>query len=170
MSWPERLLKWIEPEDNPRNTIYGTIAAGLVIAAEDPTTETYPRVIAATAVAVATYWVAHGYAHWVAERFRRPAAPDTARSAREFVDAFIHEWPLIEGAVTPLAALLIAWATGAPLTVGDTAAVSTAAATLVMFELAGGLRRRLQPLQLVANAAVGLLLGAALFAVKNLLH
>jgi hypothetical protein len=170
MTWPARLLKWIEPEDNPRNTIYGTIAAGLVIAAEDPATETYPRVLAATVVAVATYWVAHGYAHWVAVRFRRTAASDAVRSAREFVDARIHEWPLAEGAAIPLAVLLIAWVTGAPLSAGDTAAVTTAAAALVMFELAGGLRRRLGPLQLVANGAVGLLLGAALFAVKSLLH
>jgi hypothetical protein len=170
MTWPDRLLTWVEPEDNPRNTIYGTIAAGLVIAAEDPATETYPRVIAATAVAVATYWLAHGYAHWVAERFQRAATPDAARPAREFVDALIHEWPLSEGAAVPITALLIAWAVGAPLTAGVAAAVETAAAALVMFELAGGLRRRLRPLQLVANAAVGLLLGAALFAVKDLLH
>ena len=170
MTWPERLARWIEPEDNPHNTVYGTIAAGLVIAAEDPNTGTYPRVLAATVVAVATYWLAHGYAHWVAERFRRSAAPDVQRSARQFLGALVHEWPLTEGAAIPLTALLIAWAFGAPLAVGDTAAVSTAAAALVMFELAGGLRRRLRRLQLVTNAGVGLLLGAALFAVKSLLY
>jgi hypothetical protein len=170
MNWSERLLRWIEPEDNPRNTIYGTIAAGLVIAAEDPTRETYPRVVAATAVAVATYWLAHGYAHWVAERFGRRANAEGSRPSREILDALIHEWPLAEGAAVPVAALLIAWATGARLTVGTAAALATAAGALIMFELAGGLRRRLQPARLVANAAVGLVLGAALFAVKSLLH
>lgn len=170
MTWPDRLLKWIEPEDNPRNTVYGTIAAGLVIAAADPATATYPRIIEATVVAVATYWVAHGYAHWLAERFRRGAAPESARSAPGFLNALLHEWPLTEGAAVPLTALLIAWAADAPLTAAETAAVSTAAAALAMFELAGGLRRRLRPLQLLANAAVGLLLGAGLFAVKDLLH
>ena len=40
MSWRDRILKWVEPEDNPRGTIYGTIAAGLIIAAEDPSTAT----------------------------------------------------------------------------------------------------------------------------------
>ena len=113
MSWQERVLTWIEPEDNPRNTIYGAIAAGLVIAAEDPTAETYPRVIAATLVAVATYWVAHAYAHWVADRFARPGTAETSRPSRELADALIHEWPLAEGAAIPVIALLVTWATGA---------------------------------------------------------
>ena len=170
MTWWRRLLKWIEPEDNPRNTIYGTIAAGLVIAAEDAGTETYPRVITATAVAVATYWIAHAYAYWVAERFRRASASGGVRPAREFVDALLHEWPLIEGAAIPLAVLIIGWVIHVPLPTDATAAVATAAGALVLFEVAGGLRRRVRPLQLAANAAVGFTLGAALFAVKSLLH
>jgi hypothetical protein len=107
-----RLLKWVDPEDNPRNTIYGTLAAGLVIAAENPATETYRRVALATVVAVATYWLAHGYAHWVGERFRDDA--DGGRSATGLVAALSHEWPLAEGAAVPLSALLISWAAGAP--------------------------------------------------------
>ena len=50
MTWAERILKGIEPEDNPRNTVYGALAAGLLAAAEDPGTETYPRVVTATVV------------------------------------------------------------------------------------------------------------------------
>ena len=167
MIWPDRVLKWIEPEDNPRNTVYGTIAAGLVVAAEDPATETYPRVVIAVAVAVAVYWLAHGYAHWVDERLRRGG---NAGSLRQFLVALTHEWPLAEGAAIPLAALLVAWATGAPLTTGVTATLATAAAALIAFELAGGLRRRLKPLPLLANAAIGLVLGGALIGVKVVLH
>ena len=170
MTWPDRLLKWIEPEDNPRNTIYGTIAAGLVIAAENPATETYPRVIVATVVAVATYWLAHGYAHWVGERLRRGAGPNEAWSTCDLVHALIPEWPLAEGAAIPLAALLVAWPAGAALTTGVAISVWTATAALVIFEVAGGLRLRLRPLHLLANAAVGLALGGALLSLKMLLH
>ncbi len=166
MTGLDRVLKWIEPEDNPRNTIYGTIAAGLVIAAEDPKSTSYPRVIVATLIAVAAYWLAHSYAHWVAERFGRRAPS----SARDFGHALRHEWPLAEGAAVPVAALAIAWAVGAPLTTGDTAALSAALAALFMFEVAGGLRRKVKPRQLLANALVALALGATLFAVKNVLH
>ena len=168
MSWAERLVKWIEPEDNPRNTIYGALAAGFVIAAVDPARETYVRVTTATLIAVATYWLAHGYAHWVDQRFR--ATTHMGGSIRSVGSALSHEWPLAEGAAIPFATLLIAWAAGAPLTTGVPAALATAAAALVLFEIAAGLRRRLPPWQLLANAAIGLALGAALFTVKLLLH
>ena len=120
MSWAERLLKWIEPEDNPRNTIYGALAAGFVIAAVDPARETYVRVTTATLIAVATYWLAHGYAHWVDQRFR--ATTHMGGSIRSVGSALSHEWPLAEGAAIPFAALLIAWGAGAPLTAAVPAA------------------------------------------------
>lgn len=166
----ERLLRWIEPEDNPRNTVYGTIGVGLVIAAEDPTTETYPSLIAATVVAIITYWIAHSYAYWVAERLRRGTTHQPSWSVRGLFGAAAHEWPLAEGAAAPIAALLIAWAAGLPMTAADTAALSTAAACLVLFEIAGGLRRGVAAAPLVANACLGLLLGSSLFVVKDLLH
>ena len=170
MSWRDRILKWVEPEDNPRGTIYGTIAAGLVIAAEDPSRATYPRVLFATAVAVATYWLAHGYAHWVGERLRRGVDPDRGWSVRRLGHALRIEWPIVEGGAIPIAALLIAWMLGAPLPTAVTIDLWTAAAALAAFEIAGGLRRRPRPSHLLANATVGLVLGLALFGVKIVLH
>lgn len=160
MTWPDRILKWIEPEDNPADAVCDTLAAGLVIAAEDPTTAIYPRVLTATVVAVATYWLAHGYADQVGQRFRRHAH-DRNRLG-EFIGALGPEWPLAEGAAVPLTVLLVSWAAGAPLTTGVPAAIWTAAATLVMFDTAAGAQRRLPAAQLLANAAIGLAFGAAL--------
>lgn len=170
MRWYDRVLKWIEPEDNPRGTIYGTIAVGLVVAAEDPTKETYPRVLIAAAIAVMTYWLAHGYAHWAGDRLRQNRRPDAGWRGRRLVRALGNEWPIVEGGAIPLAALLVAWIAGAPLPTAITADLGTAAAALAAFELAGGLRQRLPPLHLLANAAVALMLGLALFGVKAILH
>ena len=118
---------------------------------------------------MATYWLAHGYAHWVGQRLLRRNADD-GRSGRGLIDALRHEWPLAEGAAVPLSALLISWAAGAPLTTGVPAAVWTAGAALVVFEIAGGLRRRQQARELLTNGAIGLALGSALMTVKLLLH
>ncbi len=170
MKWRDRVLKWFEPEANPRGTIYGTIAAGLVIAAEEPTKETYPRVLIAVAVAVTSYWLAHGYAQWADERLRGGGDPDEGWSARRLGHALRNEWPIIEGGAIPMVVLLIGWAVGAPLPTTITTDLWTAAAALAAFELAGGLRQRLRPLHLLANAALGLVLGLALFGVKVLLH
>ncbi len=169
MNWRDRVLKWVEPEDNPSGTIYGTIAAGLVVAAEKPADETYPRVLVAVAVAVGSVWLAHTYARWAGERLRRGVDRDDGSSARRLGRALTHEWPIIEGGAIPLTALLIAWALGAPLPTAIAADLGIAAAALVAFELAGGLRQRLRPLRLLANAGVGLVLGLTLFAVKMLL-
>jgi hypothetical protein len=59
---------------------------------------------------------------------------------------------------------------GCTLTTGVATAVWTAAAALVAFETAGGLRRRQRARQLLTNAAIGLALGSALVTVKLLLH
>jgi hypothetical protein len=168
--WRDRVLTWIEPEDNPSGTIYGTIAAGMVVAAQEPAEETYPRVLVATAVAVASVWLAHGYAHWADARLRRGSDPGETSSARRLGRALVDDWPIIEGGAIPIVALLIAWALGAPLPTAISADLWTAAAALVAFEVAGGLRQRLRPVQLLGNATVGLVLGLTLFAVKMLLH
>jgi hypothetical protein len=113
--------------------------------------------------------LAHGYAHWAGERLRRGGDRDDGPSARRLGRTLMHEWPIIEGGAIPLIALLIAWAVGAPLPAAIAADLGIAAAALVAFELAGGLRQRLRPVQLLGNTAVGLVLGLTLFAVKMLL-
>jgi hypothetical protein len=163
-----RIVKWIEPEVNPSATIYGTIAVGLVIAAEDPAKETYPRVILAAAVTVAMYWLAHGYADWLTRRLRDGSTPGTAppgllRSLRD-------EWPLVEGASVPVLALVLAWGVGVDLSTGVAAGLWTAAGALVAFEFVAGMRGQLSAGHLVGNAVIGAALGGALFAVKLLLH
>ncbi|HET7312063.1 MAG TPA: hypothetical protein VFJ17_12150 [Mycobacteriales bacterium] len=168
MSVPQRIAKWIAPERNPQNTVYGTIAAGLLLAAEDPSAETYTRVVTATVIAVASYWLAHGYAHWVGQRFGPNAG--SGRAAGGLAGALLAEWPLAEGASIPLAALVVAWAAGATLTIAVQVAVWTAAAAVIVFEVVGGLRRRLPAGQLLANAAIGLALASALLSVKLVLN
>jgi hypothetical protein len=163
-----RLIKWIEPEENPAATIYGTIAVGLVIAAEDPTKETYPRVVLATTVTVGVYWLAHGYADWLSRRLRDGSAPSAAQYG--LGHALRDQWPLVEGAMVPVIALLLAWVAGVDLSTGVAAALWTAAACLLAFEFVAGMRRRLSAAHMLGNAVVGAALGGALLAVKLLLH
>jgi hypothetical protein len=163
-----RVFGWIEPEVNPAATIYGTIAVGLVIAAEDPAKETYGKVVLATTVTVAVYWLAHSYAQWLGGRLR--GKEDPGRDGLLLMHALRKEWTLVEGAMAPVLSLGVCWSAGVPLTTGVAAALWTAAGALLLFEFVAGIRRRLPPLHLVGNAVVGASMGAALFVVKLLLH
>ena len=162
----KRVTSWIDPRHNPSAIVYGTIAIGLLIAAEDPSTETYPKLVEGTVVAIALLWFAHSYAHVVGQRFknRRPI------SVHEIIDVFTREWALVWGATTPLLALVASWLVGAKLETAVTAALWTAALTLFAFEVMAGIRARLPGVALVGNAVIGAGLGATLFAVKTLLN
>ena len=162
----ERLARWIDSGGNPSGVVYGVIAVGLLIAAEDPAVETYPRLVEATIVAITLYWVAHGYATILGQRVTtgRPA------SRHDIMNAFIRESALAWGATMPLLALLASWLIGARLGTAVTAALSTAALTLCIFEVVAGIRADLSRIALAGNAIVGAGLGAALFAVKSILY
>lgn len=161
-----RVLRWIEPEDNPSAVVYGIIAVGLLIAAEEPALETYPRVVSGTAIALGLYWVAHGYADILGRRF----AARMSLSLQGIAEAMAHELSIMKGATTPLLALLVAWAAGASLQTGVSAALWTAVGTLLLVELLAGVRAGLRLLPLVASAALGAGLGGTLLLVKQLLH
>ena len=162
----KRMISRIDPRNNPSAVVYGTIAIGLLLAAEDPSTETYPKLVAGTVVAIALLWFAHSYAHIVGQRFM------SRRSifGHEVTDVFTREWALVWGATTPLLALVASWLVGANMETAVTAALWTAALTLFAFEVIAGLRARLPRIALVGNAVIGAGLGATLFAVKALLH
>jgi hypothetical protein len=159
-------MRWLEPEDNPSAVVYGTIAVGLVVAAENPEVETFPRVAASCAAAIVLYWAAHAYADVLGKRFasRRPLVfADLPGSLR-------HEWSIVKGAAAPLVVLLLAWAAGVTLRVAVWAALWTAVAALSLFEVVAAARANLRGLQLAGSAVLGTTLGAALIAVKLLLE
>jgi hypothetical protein len=162
----KRLTRWIERGDNPSAVAYGTLAIGLLIAAEDPAVETYPKLVEGTIVAIVLYWFAHSYAHILGQRFttRRPI------SGHDIVNSFTRESALVWGATTPLLALLASWLIGAKLETAVTAALWTAALTLFIFEVIAGIRAGLSHMALAGNAIIGAGLGAALFAIKIILH
>lgn len=162
----ERLTRWIQPGDNPGGVAYGTIAVGLLIAAEDPAVETYPKLVEGTIVAIALYWFAHSYAHILGQRLRTRQPP----SSHEIMKAFTRESALVWGATTPLLALVATWCIGAELEIAVTAALATAALTLFSFEVIAGIRAGLSHMALAGNAIIGACLGAALFAIKIILH
>lgn len=155
---------WIDR--NSAGVIYGVIATGVLLAAESSKGESYAKTVAAISVTLLLYWIAHGYARVVAQRLETSGSWAVGDVAR----ALGHELAILRGAVLPLLAVIVAWACGARLRTGIAAGIWTASAALVFFEVVAGIRARLKSGELVLQASVGALVGAAILAVRLVLH
>jgi hypothetical protein len=162
----QRLLDWVVPEQNPAGAVYGIITIGALLAAESGRRETYPETVGSTAVALALYWLAHSYANALGQRL----TAHKRLTFRTLWRAFIHDWTILRGAGIPLLTLLIAWATGAAQDTAADAAVWSAVASLLAFELLAGLRSRAKPAELLLEGCVGASMGLAILALRAILH
>jgi hypothetical protein len=151
---------------NPAGAVYGAITVGALLAAESPRRETYVETVAAVLVAVTLYWLAHAYAALLGRRVQAGHRL-TGPALR---DSLLHEFPILAGAVLPLAALLIGWLGGASLSDSAVIAVWTSAATIVAIEVAAGVRARLATLQLIGQTFVGAAFGLAIILLRVILH
>ncbi len=151
---------------NPVGLIYGTITVGALLAAESAQSETYLETVGAVVIALAIYWLARSYAEFTAERLERAEPLSVAALGR----TMLHELSILLGAAIPLLTLLVWWATGARLGAAVTAAIWASAAVTALIELAAALRAGLTGRQLVAQTALGVLLGLLVIAMKLVLH
>ncbi len=152
--------------DNPGGLIYGTILVAALLAAESTQHETYPRTVAAAALALVLYWLASAYAAFAGAR---------ALSGRHFTlsgyrHALAHEAAVIVGALGPLLALLVCWAVGVGLGIAVDVALWTAAFIIAATELAIGIRSSLSGAELVVQTGFGIVLGVLVVVLRVILH
>lgn len=151
---------------NPGDAVYGTITIGALLAAETARAETYAETIAAVALALALYWLAHAYASLTAQRWD----DGTKLTAHALRKELVHELPLLAGGAVPLLVVLIAWISGTGLASALTAGVIAAAVTVLMIELVAAWRAELKGWELLVQASGGAALGCAVIALKAILH
>lgn len=158
--------KRLVPADNAAGVVYGVITVGALMAAESGRHESYLDALASALVATLLYWLAHAYADLLGRRL----ATGEPLTAKALGQALVHDWAIVRGAAIPILALVIAWAVGAGREAGVTAALRTAVATVVVFELLAGIRAKSTPGELLLKAAVGVTMGLAILAVKGILR
>jgi hypothetical protein len=152
--------------DNPGGLVYGTILVATLLAAENARHETYETTIGSVVLALIVYWLAISYATFTGARARRGGHFELAG----FMHAIGREIAVIYGTAGPLAALLVCWASAATLSTAISAAVWTAAATIVASEIVIGVRSELRGRELVIQTAFGAVLGLLVVALRVLLH
>jgi hypothetical protein len=142
------------------------IVIGALLAAESGRHETYVDTVASAVIAAALYWLAHAYASVLGRRL----GFQERLTARALWRALAHDLALIRGAAIPLVVLLIAWVSGAAQATAVDAALWSAVASLVVFELIAGIRSRATPGELALEIGVGIAMGLAILALKIVLH
>jgi hypothetical protein len=146
--------------------IYGVIVIGALLAAESGRHETYLETVASTFIAAALYWLAHAYAGVLGERLAR----QERLTLRALARALGHDRAIVRGAALPLLALALGWVSGLPLRTAVTAALWSAIASLVVFELLAGIRSRATPGELALDVGVGVAMGLTILLLKVVLH
>lgn len=162
----DRLLAWLSPGTNPAGAVYGMVTLGALLAAESGLHETYAETIGSALIALAMYWLAHSYANVLGERLQTQERLTATTLARNLV----HDWAIVRGASPPLLALLVAWAVGADQETAVTAALWTTVGSLLVYELAAGLRAKARPKELLVEASVGAAMGIGVLALRVILH
>jgi hypothetical protein len=161
-----RAAERLVPSENPARVIYGIIAIAALLAAESGLHETYLDTIASAAIAAALFWFAHAYAELLARRLELQEHLSVGAIWR----ALAHESAILRGAMVPLAVLVVGWTVGAEQQTAVTAALWTAVASLILFELVAGLRVHASARELVLEGCAGAAMGVAIIALKIVLH
>jgi hypothetical protein len=151
---------------NAAGLVYGTILVATLLSAESAARETYIRTVLAVLVTLAGYWLTLAYARFTGDRLEHKGH----FSFSDLVDAAREELTVLLGAAIPLDVLLVFWLGGTSLDTAVTAAVYTAAITLVVIEVVIGVRADLKGRQLVLQSAVGAALGLMIIGIRVLLH
>jgi hypothetical protein len=158
--------KRLVPPDNAAGIVYGVITVGALMAAESGRHESYFDALASAVFATLLYWLAHAYADLLGSRLETGERLTAGALGR----ALAHDWAIVRGAAVPLLALVIAWTVGASREAGVTAALRTAVAAVVVFELLAGIRAKSTLGELLLKGAVGVTMGLGILAVKGVLR
>jgi hypothetical protein len=151
---------------NPGGLVYGTIAVAALLAAETARRGSYAKSVAAVAITLLLYWIARSYAEFTGQRLRKSEPFRLAGLAQ----AMARELSVLVGAAVPLVVLLVWWAAGAQLTTAVNAAIWTSALTILTIEVVSGLRAQLSGRDLIAQTALGAVLGLLVTALRVVLH
>ncbi len=160
------VLRSLAPRDGEVGAIYGLILVGSLMAAESYKQESHLDVLLSVAITLVVYWLAHAYSLVLGRRIER----SEVLSLRSLYDGARDSASVLQGALVPLLALLVAWGAGAAPQTSIDIALWSAVATLVCLELIAGLRAKVRPLELALSCCVGAAIGAVVLALKVLLH
>ncbi|MFK0048464.1 hypothetical protein ACIQU4_31125 [Streptomyces sp. NPDC090741] len=142
--------------------VYGSLLATSVVATAGTAGE-YPRVqlVILLIVTGLVFWATHVYAQLAGERL-----VGEPWSRREIRRVAVHEWPIVEAAALPAAAVALSGVLGLDYVWTAWLAMGVAVAQQVVWACVGAVRAGATRGQLAAEGIVNLVLGLVLVATK----
>jgi hypothetical protein len=165
----KRLRHWIDKlplPENPGGLVYGTILIAALLSAESAKVHNYWDTVAGVALTEVIYWLALSYSEFTGER----AADGEPFRMAGFWKSAKHELAVSEGALVPLLVLFGCWIAGVELYNGIRLAIYASAGVIVLAELVIGIRSEQHGVQLLISAALGVVFGLMVIALRLLLH
>lgn len=147
-------------------SIYGLILVGSLMAAESYEHQSHLDVVLSAIITLLVYWLAHAYSFALGRRIQQ----GELLSLRSLRDSLFGSASVMAGAVLPALALIVAWVAGASTQTGIDAALWSTVGALFGLELLAGVRAKEAAPELLLSCLVGAGLGAAVLALKALLH
>jgi hypothetical protein len=153
--------------DGAARAIYGTILATAVTVALSEDKGADPReLVAAVAGTAIIFWLAHAYAALMGER----AGSRDSSSWRSPKTVLADEWPLVESALPPIAALALGAFNVLSRDAAVSAALAVAVAELTLWGYVAGRRMGAGIVGAAGAAMVNGILGGLIVALKALIH
>lgn len=160
------ISNFLLPASNPVGTVYGTLAVGVLFAAESTEANPALRDIAAVLGTLIVYWLAHAYAYTLAARLTPgPDDPPTHGVIKELG----RQWTIVRGGLTEILVFVLALAFGASSHEAVIAALISSIVLLLVFETIAGVRGQLGGKALAGQVATCLLMCAGILAIKFIL-
>jgi hypothetical protein len=153
------------PASNPVGTVYGTLAVGILFAAESTEPNPALRDIAAVVGTLIVYWLAHAYAYGLAARLSDYDTSQINGVLRELG----RQWTIVRGGLTEIVVFAIALGFGASSHMAVIAALISSIVLLIFFEAIAGIRGQLGRKALAGQFALCLLMCAGIVAIKFIL-
>ncbi len=150
------------PASNPVGTIYGTLAVGILFAAESTEPNPALRDIAAVVGTLIVYWLAHAYAYTLAARL----ASSDPGLGHGILRELGRQWTIVRGGLTEILVFVVALALGASSHGAVIAALISSITLLIVFEAIAAFRGHLGRMELLGQIAVCLLMCAGILAIK----
>ncbi|HJP76644.1 MAG TPA: hypothetical protein VJ914_20410 [Pseudonocardiaceae bacterium] len=162
--------KFLRPRTNPGSTIYGTIVAAAIVAAEGSTDASIAEIVGSVLATLIVYWLSHVYADQLARHATADEETPSRPNWAEIREALAEEWGIVAGGLLLVVVLVLADLAGSGQPLAVNLALGCCVLELVVWGALAARRAHLGAGWVVLYTIISAAFGVAIAALRVLLH